>query len=69
MSNQAKSESLDIFEICLFTNLVEIELRHTPISQLDLALTVIELQFNLNRNRAKDFKKCRTMLINSVKNN
>jgi hypothetical protein len=69
MSNQTKSEPIDIFESCLFTNLVEIELRHTPLAQLDLALTVIELQFNLNRNRAKDFKKCRTILINSVKNN
>lgn len=63
------AKSMDIFENCLFTNLAELEIRHTPISSLDVPLLVIEIQWNLNRNRANDFKVAKRILINSVKNN
>jgi hypothetical protein len=62
-------KSIDVFENCLFTNIVEVQLGHTPISKLDYPLLVIEIQWNLNRNRPKDFKVAKKILINSIKNN
>jgi hypothetical protein len=62
-------QSMDIFENCLFTNLAELEIRRTPISSLDVPLLVIEIQWNLNINRANDFKVAKEILIKSVKNN